>query len=1173
ESNMNDDEIQLSEDSEEEEAVGGMRPATKREPNNSSVGLKDPSVSPMKNTDESSNSEDSSGSDSESSSSPTPSDKNPWSLSKIFQQSSSKDDSIAHEIGSTNALSTVKGNFDSMNEVRPEPMPPSPHSVDEPAPPVVTTVPNSNSSKASKGNSRSLCSPTSTDESSDEESPITLKGKKSTGQRSRNNKIAPSKVTKKVIDSVLSSESEDEEVITKTKSNIKNLKQTARSPKVPPPLTSNRHQNITRKLPKGKRDSIASEKDSESDASVGFPSSGSEKCTAKTSSRKSLRQSLKSNVKITQNGDNSLSGFGSPKKLSSSSYASQTNVTEEARHKAYNKDIKYNGEAKTSDYVEKGSKGLIKAETSHPYKKVRKEEDAKLEKKRRKRRSHHDNSEECERKKCSEGTENEINHRLEDERVKMSSSSRKLSNNNNSSNSNNNNNNIASNSASYMKGLYNLNMNPVQWENGVPKLFCAIPLHLIDNIPIPKNVNNNNSASVIKDEKVNKEVLEMRTSGGKGKGSKSNHKNRNSKSPPNEDEKKLRALNSIYKKQRQSSLEPDRIKLEIKNEIQESQEVRSPVPVTSSSSSQDIKSSELKSQIKEDSKSFKSSLDTSLRRPGSSLSLPSASPHSKKHKKDKRKERDESSRAPKAQDSDFSRRRKRTATPENDIPQKRSRENSRESTRGSSKSGSSSVHEAKKTKMPLEPDKAVLSSTESIRDARLSPHLRASQQQQQQQHNQLRNASEERPASSLSSETIPPYQPRQKPQSTSSQFSQRSGSHLISPYLDHESEEDMITSLGTGDGTQRGGHSYSSAREKLSEDSHAANCGDTSEYHSLPSSEHGGSTYRNGEEHSSPPLGLAGEHLYSQVINPSPGPSMEYNKCSSLLSQDQSSDNTQYLNTAKELKHLADKERHRVLQTIMYLEAVLYFILTGDSMESDPNTYVPSYTMYNDTFKLIRHVSSPIYKSLKDGPHHKQNVILTILSLRCQSLLSLKLFSMKRNEMKEALRVVCDFLKVNLFQGMGRHPTTLPSSTPSASCAGGGTPSGGVWGGSQRSAANNSPSSLSPTPSPAGSVGSEGSQSSSGYSTEGTRQRGQPPMGATPPQGTPLHSIPPDVHSMLIKHCHLSYSLNSSHEMWSEADDLVYRHDMKDFFIELDHAMGPLTLHSSLRELIWKKKY
>lgn len=123
---------------------------------------------------------------------------------------------------------------------------------------------------------------------------------------------------------------------------------------------------------------------------------------------------------------------------------------------------------------------------------------------------------------------------------------------------------------------------------------------------------------------------------------------------------------------------------------------------------------------------------------------------------------------------------------------------------------------------------------------------------------------------------------------------------------------------------------------------------------------------------------------------------------------------------------------------------------------------------------------------------------------------------------------------------------------------------GGSGGGQQWASGSgrttSSPSHLSQTPSPAGSVGSEGSQSS-GYttSTEGTRYRRNgippPPVNNTPPhpqppQGShaptvPTVPVPVSIHQLMVKQHQLSSHLASAHDMWMEADHYVRQNSMQ----------------------------
>lgn len=62
----------------------------------------------------------------------------------------------------------------------------------------------------------------------------------------------------------------------------------------------------------------------------------------------------------------------------------------------------------------------------------------------------------------------------------------------------------------------------------------------------------------------------------------------------------------------------------------------------------------------------------------------------------------------------------------------------------------------------------------------------------------------------------------------------------------------------------------------------------------------------------------------------------------------------QLLQEAKRLKHMADREANHTAQCMQYLEAVLFFILTGYTMEQEnPHEKTP-YFMYKDTLNLIK---------------------------------------------------------------------------------------------------------------------------------------------------------------------------------------------------------------------------
>ncbi|XP_043253602.1 AF4/FMR2 family member lilli isoform X2 [Colletes gigas] len=274
----------------------------------------------------------------------------------------------------------------------------------------------------------------------------------------------------------------------------------------------------------------------------------------------------------------------------------------------------------------------------------------------------------------------------------------------------------------------------------------------------------------------------------------------------------------------------------------------------------------------------------------------------------------------------------------------------------------------------------------------------------------------------------------------------------------------------------------------------------------------------------------------TSLLPPPPPPQRVYysyfNPQNEVLEDQDRWDQNQYLMEAKRLKHSADKECELTAQGMLYLEAVLCFLLTGNAMESDPLTERASFTMYKDTLSLIKYISSKFKSQQNNSPESNIHNKLAILSLFCQSLIYLKLFKMRRHEVKENQKILTDYHQ-------------KPAQATPVQPEGQGTPS------------------LSPTPSPAGSVGSVGSQSS-GYSSGELANRG---AASGQPQVAPYVSVPLSAHNAMAKQNHHFGLLLSCHDLWDQAYALVTdKH--REFFIELDEKLGPLTLKSSLRDLV-----
>lgn len=65
-------------------------------------------------------------------------------------------------------------------------------------------------------------------------------------------------------------------------------------------------------------------------------------------------------------------------------------------------------------------------------------------------------------------------------------------------------------------------------------------------------------------------------------------------------------------------------------------------------------------------------------------------------------------------------------------------------------------------------------------------------------------------------------------------------------------------------------------------------------------------------------------------------------------------DYSRFLFEAKRLKHAADAETDHLKQAMIYLEAVLYFLLTGIAMERELENGKVAFVMFADTLTLVK---------------------------------------------------------------------------------------------------------------------------------------------------------------------------------------------------------------------------
>ncbi|XP_061301953.1 AF4/FMR2 family member 2 isoform X4 [Pezoporus flaviventris] len=227
-----------------------------------------------------------------------------------------------------------------------------------------------------------------------------------------------------------------------------------------------------------------------------------------------------------------------------------------------------------------------------------------------------------------------------------------------------------------------------------------------------------------------------------------------------------------------------------------------------------------------------------------------------------------------------------------------------------------------------------------------------------------------------------------------------------------------------------------------------------------------------------------------------------------------------YMQEAKKLKHKADALLEKFGKAVNYADAALSFIECGNAMERDPLEAKSPYTMYSETVELIRYAMR--LKNFTGSSATEGDKKLAVLCYRCLSLLYLRMFKLKKDHAMKYSRSLMEYFK----------NSSKASQAPSP------------WGGNGKSTETPSPMSLSPSP-----VSSAGSSAgTAGSSSAGTI------------------TIPQRIHHMAASHVNITNNVLRSYEHWDMADKLTKEN--KEFFVDLDSVMGPLTQHSSMTNLV-----
>uniref|UniRef100_A0A665UM44 AF4/FMR2 C-terminal homology domain-containing protein n=1 Tax=Echeneis naucrates TaxID=173247 RepID=A0A665UM44_ECHNA len=227
-----------------------------------------------------------------------------------------------------------------------------------------------------------------------------------------------------------------------------------------------------------------------------------------------------------------------------------------------------------------------------------------------------------------------------------------------------------------------------------------------------------------------------------------------------------------------------------------------------------------------------------------------------------------------------------------------------------------------------------------------------------------------------------------------------------------------------------------------------------------------------------------------------------------------------YLQEAKKLKHNADALLDRFEKAVYYLDAVVSFVECGNALEKSAQEAKSPFPMYAETVELIKYTMK--LKSYMAPDATSADKRLAVLCLRCQSLLYLRLFKLRKDSALKYSKTLTEHLKNSLSN------TQAPSPGMGNKAAG-------------------MPSPVSPKLSPG---------TASGYSTVSSSSSASSSV-----------TIPQRIHQMAASYVQVTSNFLYATEVWDQAEQLSK--EQKDFFLELDKVMGPLIFNtSSMTELV-----
>ncbi|XP_071385522.1 AF4/FMR2 family member 1-like [Centroberyx affinis] len=236
-----------------------------------------------------------------------------------------------------------------------------------------------------------------------------------------------------------------------------------------------------------------------------------------------------------------------------------------------------------------------------------------------------------------------------------------------------------------------------------------------------------------------------------------------------------------------------------------------------------------------------------------------------------------------------------------------------------------------------------------------------------------------------------------------------------------------------------------------------------------------------------------------------------------------------YMKEAKKLKHKADAEADKLSKALNYLDAAMYFVESGIAMEIDPKTPMSSYTMFAETVELLKFVLK-LKKSVEPSVPPSEKDFL-VLCMKCQALLQIAMFRCKHKIALKYSKTLTDHF----------NSSAKPAQDLSL-CA---------------SKSTDTPSPMSDMPSPASTASSSGPGSN--HSGGGAGGLAVGPVSSTV-------AIPQVIQQVAVSYVNITTLFLSAHEIWEQAEELAHRGS--GFLSELDTAMGPLSLTSSISSLV-----